>query len=38
MDLNQVKWTDKSQKAFEKYMKDGGGFVVIHEADNAFSE
>ncbi len=29
-------WPAKSQKAFEKYMKSGGGFVSVHAADNSF--
>lgn len=29
-------WPTKTKAAFERYMKDGGGFVVMHAADNAF--
>jgi len=29
-------WPEEVQKAFEKYMKDGGGLVVYHAANNAF--
>lgn len=29
-------WPEKTQKAFEKYMKKGGGFVSVHAADNSF--
>jgi type 1 glutamine amidotransferase len=29
-------WPSKTQKAFEKYMKSGGGFVSVHAADNSF--
>ena len=36
MNLNQVEWTKKSKTAFENYIKNGGGLVVLHEADNAF--
>lgn len=29
-------WSEKTQKAFEKYVKSGGGFVSVHAADNSF--
>jgi type 1 glutamine amidotransferase len=29
-------WPEATQKALEKYMKDGGGFVSVHAADNSF--
>ena len=29
-------WPEKTRKSFEKYMKEGGGLVVVHAADNAF--
>jgi len=29
-------WPKKTQKAFEKFMKKGGGFVSVHAADNSF--
>ena len=29
-------WPKKTQKALEKYMKKGGGFVSVHAADNSF--
>lgn len=29
-------WPASLKTAFEKYMSDGGGFVVVHAADNAF--
>lgn len=29
-------WPDETKRAFEQYMKTGGGFVVIHAANNAF--
>src|SRR5882724_10431875 len=32
------KWPDEVKVAFEKYMKDGGGFVSYHAADNAFPD
>jgi type 1 glutamine amidotransferase len=31
-------WPEATQKAFEEYMKNGGGMVVIHAADNAWGE
>jgi len=32
------KWPDDVKAAFEQYMKNGGGFVSYHAADNAFPE
>ena len=31
-------WPEKTQKAFETYMANGGGLVVVHAADNAFPQ
>lgn len=31
-------WPQKTQKALEKYVSKGGGFVTIHAADNSFPE
>lgn len=31
-------WSKKTQKALEKYMKKGGGFVSVHAADNSFPD
>lgn len=31
-------WPEETQKAFEKYMREGGGFVSVHAADNSFPE
>jgi len=31
-------WPKKTQEAFEKYVKNGGGFVSVHAADNSFPE
>ena len=31
-------WPEATQKAFEEYVKEGGGFVSIHAADNSFPE
>ena len=30
-------WPKKTKKTFEKYMKNGGGFVSVHAADNSFA-
>ncbi|WP_341227046.1 ThuA domain-containing protein [uncultured Arcticibacterium sp.] len=35
---NAAPWPDATQKAFEKYIKSGGGLVVIHAADNSFPD
>lgn len=31
-------WNEKARKRFEKYMKNGGGLVVVHAADNSWSD
>ncbi|MCA9186905.1 MAG: ThuA domain-containing protein [Pirellulaceae bacterium] len=31
-------WPENTQVAFEKYVREGGGFVVIHAADNSFGD
>lgn len=31
-------WPEATQKAFENYMKNGGGMVTIHAADNSWGE
>ena len=31
-------WPEETQKAFEAFVSGGGGFVVVHAADNAFPE
>ncbi len=31
-------WPEETKRAFEDYMKNGGGFVSIHAADNCFPE
>ena len=33
---NAAPWPDETQKDFESYIKNGGGLVVIHAADNSF--
>ncbi|MFN3849622.1 MAG: ThuA domain-containing protein [Spirosomataceae bacterium] len=35
---NAAPWPDETQKNFEKFMKSGGGLVVIHAADNSFPQ
>src|SRR5262249_31288651 len=32
------KWPDPVKTAFEQYMKNGGGYVSYHAADNAFPD
>ncbi|AWW29618.1 ThuA domain-containing protein [Echinicola strongylocentroti] len=29
-------WPEETQKAFEEYVQNGGGFVSVHAADNSF--
>ncbi|MFY0626127.1 MAG: ThuA domain-containing protein [Reichenbachiella sp.] len=31
-------WSDLTKQKFEKYMKNGGGFVLIHAADNSWGD
>lgn len=31
-------WPDETKKAFEDYVRLGGGFVTVHAADNAFPQ
>lgn len=31
-------WPDETKAAFEDYMKNGGGLVIVHAADNAFPD
>lgn len=38
LNIDDVKWSDKTKESFEKYVKTGGGVVVVHETDNAFPE
>lgn len=35
---NAAPWPDETQRKFEKFIKDGGGLVVFHAADNSFPE
>jgi type 1 glutamine amidotransferase len=31
-------WSDETKADFEKYVREGGGFVPVHAADNSFPE
>jgi uncharacterized protein len=33
-----AKWPDETNTAFEKFVADGGGLVIIHAADNSFGD
>jgi type 1 glutamine amidotransferase len=33
---NGESWSDQTNLAFEKFVSEGGGFVAVHAADNAF--
>ena len=33
---NGDSWPEATNQAFEKFMKNGGGLVVVHAADNSF--
>ena len=35
-DAPDERWSAELKEAFEKYVRDGGGFVCVHAADNAF--
>lgn len=35
---NGAPWPDETRNEFEQYMRNGGGLVVIHAADNAFPD
>lgn len=35
---NAAPWSDETKRNFEKYMRDGGGFVVVHAANNAWGD
>lgn len=39
MNYNDNKpWPEKTRKAFEDFVANGGGLVIVHAADNAFSK
>jgi type 1 glutamine amidotransferase len=35
---NAKPWAKRTQQAFERYMQNGGGFVSVHAANNAFPD
>lgn len=35
---NGEPWSKETQDAFEKFVREGGGFVSVHAADNSFPE
>jgi type 1 glutamine amidotransferase len=35
-DAPDVRWSDSLKGSFEEYVRNGGGFVSVHAADNAF--
>lgn len=35
---NGAAWPPETRQNFERYMRDGGGLVVVHAADNAFPD
>jgi uncharacterized protein len=35
---NGAAWPESAKSAFESYVAEGGGFVVVHAADNAFPD
>ena len=37
MNYNGELWAEATRLAFEQYMRDGGGMVVFHAADNSFT-
>lgn len=38
LDYNGDPWSDDMKAAFEEYVRNGGGVIVYHAADNAFTE
>jgi type 1 glutamine amidotransferase len=38
MNYNGATWGEPTRKAFEQYMTNGGGMVVVHAADNSFND
>lgn len=38
LDYNGDRWPEKTDKAFLDYVRNGGGAVIYHAADNAFRE
>ena len=35
---NAAPWPDETNQAFDDYVKNGGGLVIIHAADNSFGD
>ncbi len=35
---NGAPWPEETKRSFEAYVRGGGGFVVVHAANNAFSD
>jgi type 1 glutamine amidotransferase len=38
LDAPDGEWSEETKSAFEQYVKNGGGFVVYHAANNAFPD
>jgi type 1 glutamine amidotransferase len=38
LDYNGDNWSEKTNEAFTKYVKNGGALVIYHAADNSFPE
>ena len=37
-DAPDARWSDSVKTSFEEYVRNGGGFVAVHAADNAFPQ
>ena len=35
---NAAPWSDNTQKAFNEFVENGGGLVIVHAADNSFGD
>ena len=35
---NTAPWPERTHQAFDQFVRDGGGLVVIHAADNSFGD
>lgn len=38
MNYNGASWPEKTEKDFEDFVKNGGGVVIVHSANNSFPE
>ena len=38
LNTDEVKWSVKTKSSFEKFVRNGGGVVSVHESNNAFPE